>query len=187
MSDKTMNQTSDLPDAQGGHLERDPGAVLLNVKEEEEADGMNNHQTEIHWSLPADKDNADIVKVEITEDLCVRRQLEATEEETSDSISPDNADIVKVDVTEDLGHHPGAPNEETRYSISPDKDNADIMKVKITEDLFVRRQLEAPEMETSDSISPGRMDGEEPYICDHMKTEKDEVPINTTEALVILL
>ncbi|XP_053567374.1 uncharacterized protein LOC128657157 [Bombina bombina] len=71
-----------------------------------------------------------------------------------------------------------------------DEDNADIVKVEITEDLWVKHQLEAPDEETSDSISPGRMDvmpsdgsaveyRGEPYVCDHVKTEEDEVPINT--------
>ncbi|XP_053565167.1 uncharacterized protein LOC128655601 isoform X2 [Bombina bombina] len=63
-----------------------PVTGLLNVKEEDETDDMNSHQTEIHWSLPADEDNPDIVKVEITEDLCVRYQLGASNEETSDII-----------------------------------------------------------------------------------------------------
>ncbi|XP_053545437.1 gastrula zinc finger protein XlCGF57.1-like [Bombina bombina] len=161
MTDK--NQTSDLPDAHGGCIDvtaSDVSAVdhggelylcdnvkttaedevpiytatgrleenlctgLINVKEEDETDDMNS-QTEIHSSLPADEDNSDIVKVEITEDLCVRQQ-------------------------------PGAPDEEM----------------------------------TSGSISPGCMDvtpsdclavnhGGEPYVCDHLKTEEDEVPINT--------
>ncbi|XP_053567563.1 zinc finger protein 845 [Bombina bombina] len=71
-----------------GRLEENPGTGLLKVKEEDETDDMNSHQTEIHWSLPADEDNADIVKVEITEDLFVRHQLGALDEETSDSINP---------------------------------------------------------------------------------------------------
>ncbi|XP_053567652.1 gastrula zinc finger protein XlCGF67.1-like [Bombina bombina] len=87
MSDKTENQTSDLADAHGGRLEENPGTGLLNVKKEDETDDMNSHQTEMHWSLPADEEKADIVKVEITEDLCVRSQLEALDEETSDSIT----------------------------------------------------------------------------------------------------
>ncbi|XP_053568388.1 uncharacterized protein LOC128657974 [Bombina bombina] len=104
MSGKTENQISELPNAHRGRLEENPGTGLLNVKEEDETDDMNSHQTEIHWSLPADEDNADIVKVEITEDSCVRCQVEAPDEETSDSISPyeDNTDIVKVEITEDL-------------------------------------------------------------------------------------
>ncbi|XP_053568290.1 gastrula zinc finger protein XlCGF53.1-like [Bombina bombina] len=71
---------------------------------------------------------------------------------------------------------------------SADEDNADIVKVEITEDLCVRHQLESPDEETSDSISPGRMDVTplegsavehrgEPYLCDHIKTEEDEAPI----------
>ncbi|XP_053567248.1 zinc finger protein 300-like isoform X2 [Bombina bombina] len=71
-----------------GRLEENPGTGLLNVKEEDETDDMNSHQTEIHCSLPADEDNADIVKVEITEDLCVTHQLETPDEKTSDSINP---------------------------------------------------------------------------------------------------
>ncbi|XP_053567605.1 uncharacterized protein LOC128657328 isoform X2 [Bombina bombina] len=97
MSDKTENQTSDPPDAHRERLEENPGTGLLNLKEEDETDDMNSHQTEIHWSLPADEDNADIVKVEITEDLCVRHQLEAPDEETSDSISPGCTDVTPSD------------------------------------------------------------------------------------------
>ncbi|XP_053565224.1 gastrula zinc finger protein XlCGF57.1-like isoform X2 [Bombina bombina] len=89
MSEKTENQTSELLDAHRGRLEENPGTGLLNVKEEDETDDMNSHQTEIHWSLPADEDNTDIVKDEITEDLFVRHQLEAPDEKTSDSICPD--------------------------------------------------------------------------------------------------
>ncbi|XP_053568437.1 uncharacterized protein LOC128658019 [Bombina bombina] len=87
-----------------GRLEKNPGTGLLTVKEEDETDGMNSHQTEIHWSLPADEDKTDIVKVKITEDLCVAHQLEATDEESSDSISPDedNTDTDKGEITEDL-------------------------------------------------------------------------------------
>ncbi|XP_053565179.1 gastrula zinc finger protein XlCGF71.1-like [Bombina bombina] len=36
-----------------GRLEENPGTGLLNVKEEDETDDMNSHQTEIHYSLPA--------------------------------------------------------------------------------------------------------------------------------------
>ncbi|XP_053567494.1 uncharacterized protein LOC128657247 isoform X2 [Bombina bombina] len=126
MSDKTENQTLDLPDAHRGRLEENPGTGLVNVKEEDETDDMNSHQTEIHWSLPADEDYADIVKVEITDDL-----------------------------------------------------------------LFVRHQLGAPDVETSDHISPALMDmtpseglaveyNGEAYVFDYVKTEEDEVPINTS-------
>ncbi|XP_053567440.1 uncharacterized protein LOC128657208 isoform X3 [Bombina bombina] len=122
MSDK--NQTSDLPGAQGGRLEENPGTGLLNVKEEDETDDMNSHQTEIHCSLPADEDNAGIVKVEITEDLCVKHQLGAPDKETSDSISPGRMDVTPSDGS--VVEHRG-----------------------------------------------------EPYVCNYMKTEEDEVPINT--------
>ncbi|XP_053567744.1 gastrula zinc finger protein XlCGF8.2DB-like isoform X1 [Bombina bombina] len=72
-----------------------------------------------------------------------------------------------------------------------DEDNTDIVKVEITEDLCVRHQLGATDEETSDSISSGHMDvtpsddsasehGGEPYEYDQVKTEEDEVPINTT-------
>ncbi|XP_053568405.1 gastrula zinc finger protein XlCGF57.1-like [Bombina bombina] len=124
MSDKTGNQTSDLPDAHGGRLEENPGTGLLNAKEEDETDDMNSHQTEIHWSLPADEDNADMVKVEITEDLSVRHQLGAPVEENSDRISPGGMDVTLSEASA-IEH------------------------------------------------------GGEPYVCDHMKTEEDEVPINT--------
>ncbi|XP_053568321.1 uncharacterized protein LOC128657919 [Bombina bombina] len=123
MSEKTETQTSDHPDAHGGRLEENPGTGLLNVKEEDETDDMNSHQTEIHCSLPADEDNADIVKVEITEDLCVRHQLEAPDEETRDSISQ--------------GHMTVTPSDGSAVEY-----------------------------------------GAEPYVCDHVKTEEDEVPIN---------
>ncbi|XP_053568306.1 uncharacterized protein LOC128657904 [Bombina bombina] len=160
MSDKTENHTSELPDAHGGRLEENPGTGLLHVKEEDETDDMNSHQTEIHWSLPADEDNADIVKVEITEDLCVTRQLGDPDENTSDSISPDedNADIVKVEITEDLcvTRQLGDPDENTSDSISPDEDNTDIVKEEITEDLCVRYQMGTLDLKNSGSISPGK-------------------------------
>ncbi|XP_053567588.1 uncharacterized protein LOC128657316 isoform X2 [Bombina bombina] len=123
MSEKSENQTSALPDAYRGRLEENPGTGLLNVKEEDETDDMNSHQTEIHCSLPADEDKADIVKVEITEDLCVRHQLEAPDKEISDSPG-------RLDVTSSYG-----------------------------------------------SVAEHRG---EPYVCDHVKTEEDEVPINMT-------
>ncbi|XP_053567203.1 uncharacterized protein LOC128657005 isoform X3 [Bombina bombina] len=117
MSDKTKNQTSDLPNAHGGRLEENPGTGLINVKEEVETYDMNSHQTEIRWSLPAD---ADILKVVITEDLFAWRQVEAPDEETSDSISPDedNADIVKVEITEDLYTCDQVKTEENKVTVN---------------------------------------------------------------------
>ncbi|XP_053545413.1 oocyte zinc finger protein XlCOF6.1-like [Bombina bombina] len=58
---------------------------------------MNSHQPEIHWTLPDDEDNADIVKVEITEDLCMRHQLKAPNEESSDSTSSADDDNPRHD------------------------------------------------------------------------------------------
>ncbi|XP_053577507.1 uncharacterized protein LOC128666758 isoform X4 [Bombina bombina] len=124
MSDKTENQTSDLPDIHRGCLEENAGPELLDVKEEDETDDMNS-QTEIHSSLPADEDDADIVKVEITEDLCLRHQLGARDDENSDSISSGRMDVTPSD---------GSAVEH----------------------------------------------GGEPYVCDQVKTEEDEVPINTS-------
>ncbi|XP_053545033.1 gastrula zinc finger protein XlCGF8.2DB-like isoform X1 [Bombina bombina] len=121
MSDK--NQTSELPDAHGGRLEENSGTGQLNVKEEDETDDMNSHQPDIHRSLPADEDNTDIVKVEITEDLCVT--LGTPDEETSDNIS------------------------------------SRLMDVTPSDDSAVEH-------------------GEEPDMWDHVKTEEDQVPINTS-------
>ncbi|XP_053567190.1 zinc finger protein 391-like [Bombina bombina] len=103
-------------------LEKNLGTGLLNMKEEDETDDMNSHQTEIHWSLPTDEDNADIVKVEITEDLCVPHQLEATDEESSDSISPDddNADTEKGEIAEDLYTCDQVKTEEDEVPINTD-------------------------------------------------------------------
>ncbi|XP_053577412.1 gastrula zinc finger protein XlCGF7.1-like [Bombina bombina] len=79
MSDK--NQTSELPDADRGRLEENTGTGLLHVKEEDEKCDVNRHQTEKHWSLPADADIADIVKVEITEDLFTCDPVKTEEDE----------------------------------------------------------------------------------------------------------
>ncbi|XP_053567592.1 uncharacterized protein LOC128657318 isoform X2 [Bombina bombina] len=44
-----------------------------------------------------DADNADIGKAEIKEDLCMKRQLGPTDEETSDSISSGRTDVTSSD------------------------------------------------------------------------------------------
>ncbi|XP_053545436.1 zinc finger protein 484-like [Bombina bombina] len=123
MSDR--NQTSELPDAHGGCLEENPGTGLLNVKEEDKTYGMNCHCTEIHSSLPADEDNTDIVKVEITEDLCVRHQPGAPDVETSDGISTGD---VKTEVT---------------------------LNAEQTTELAIESQREAVKQEICDNISKG--------------------------------
>ncbi|XP_053577495.1 zinc finger protein ZFP2 [Bombina bombina] len=69
---------------------------------------------------PRHKINADIVKVEITDDLYVRQQLEATDEESSDHTSPDedNADIVKTEITDDLYLYDEVKTEEDEVPIN---------------------------------------------------------------------
>ncbi|XP_053568455.1 gastrula zinc finger protein XlCGF66.1 [Bombina bombina] len=79
---------------------------------------------EISDNIHTDEDNTDIVKVEITEGLCVTRHFGTADEETYDSISSgeDNVDIVKVQITKDLcvRRQLGAPGEETSDCISSD-------------------------------------------------------------------
>ncbi|XP_053567194.1 oocyte zinc finger protein XlCOF6.1-like isoform X2 [Bombina bombina] len=161
MSDKTENQTSDLPDVHRGRLEENPGTGLLNVKEEDETDDMNSHQTEIHCSLPADEDNADIVKVEITEDLCVRHQLEAPDEETGDSISQGHMDVTSSEGS--AVEHGGEPYVCNYVKIEEDEvpinTTSGDVKTEVTldaeqiNDLYVKSQQEAEKQEISDNIS----------------------------------
>ncbi|XP_053567452.1 uncharacterized protein LOC128657218 isoform X2 [Bombina bombina] len=110
--------------------------------------------------VSADEDNTDIIKVEITEDLCVTHQLGAPNQETNDRISSGN---IKPEVT---------------------------LNAEQTNDLYVESQLKAVKQGICDNISAGRMDvtpsdgstvehRREPYVCDQVKTEEDEVPINT--------
>ncbi|XP_053567649.1 gastrula zinc finger protein XlCGF48.2-like [Bombina bombina] len=144
-----------------------------------------------------DTDNVDIGTDEIPEDLCVRRQLGPTDEETSDSISSGLMDVTSSDGSAD--EYREEPNmcdqvkteeDEVPTNTATDADNADIVKVETTEDLCVRRQLGPTDEETSGSISSGLMDvtssdgsadeyREEPNMCDQVKTEEDEVPTNT--------
>ncbi|XP_053567600.1 zinc finger protein 484-like [Bombina bombina] len=166
-----------------GRLEENAGTGLLNVKEEDETDDMNSHQTEMHWSLPVDEDNADKVKVEITEDLCVT--LGTPDEETSYSFSSWRLEenpgtgllnVKEEDETDDMNSHQTA----IHCSLPADEDKADIVKVEITEYLCVRHQLEAPgRMDVSSSDDSAAEHRGEPYVCDYMKTEEDEIPINT--------
>ncbi|XP_053577398.1 uncharacterized protein LOC128666689 isoform X2 [Bombina bombina] len=156
MSDK--NQTLELPDAHGGCLEENPGTGLLNVKEEDETDDMNSHQTEIHWSLPAgcleENPGTGLLNVK-EEDETDDMNSHQTEIHWSLPADGDKSDIVKVEKPDHLSVRPllGAPDKQTNDSISPNADNADIVKVEITEDLFT---------------------------CDQVKTEEDDVPINTS-------
>ncbi|XP_053567709.1 uncharacterized protein LOC128657397 isoform X3 [Bombina bombina] len=149
MSDKTKNQTSDLPDA---HRDKDYSDV---VKDEIIEDlvltcQVGDQDEETSDSISSDEDNTDIVTFVITEDLCERQQLGAKDEETRDDIrrDEDKADIVKAEITEDLcvRQQLGA-TDETRDIIKREADNADVVKVEITED--------------------------------QVKIEEDEVPINT--------
>ncbi|XP_053567414.1 oocyte zinc finger protein XlCOF6.1-like [Bombina bombina] len=162
MSDK--NQTSDLPDAHRGRLEENPDTGLLNVKEEDETDDMNSHQTEIHCSLPADEDYADIVKVEITEDLCVRHLLEAPDEETSDSISPGRMDVTPSDgsVVEYRGEpyvcdHVKTEEDEVLINTATGENDAKIScNMEQTEDQWLRNMPEPSEQEICDNIGIGK-------------------------------
>ncbi|XP_053577501.1 oocyte zinc finger protein XlCOF7.1-like isoform X3 [Bombina bombina] len=81
---------------------------------------------EIGDNISTDEDIADIVKVEITEDLCVRGQLGASDEESSDSISLGD---VKTGVT---------------------------LNAKQTTDLSVESHRLAVKQEISENISTGR-------------------------------
>ncbi|XP_053567726.1 zinc finger protein 154-like [Bombina bombina] len=193
---KTENQTSDFPDAHRGHLEENPGTGLLYVKKEE--DETDDYRTEIHWSLPADNDNAKIVKVEITEDLCVRQQLGAPDEETSYSISQGRMDVTPSDGV--VVEHGGEPYVCNRMKTEEDEvpintATGDVktevpLNAEQTNDLYVENQREAVKQEIGDSIRTGRMDvtpsdgavvehGGEPYVCNQVKTEEDEFPKNT--------
>ncbi|XP_053567599.1 uncharacterized protein LOC128657322 isoform X2 [Bombina bombina] len=145
--------------------------------------------------LRVDTDNGytDIVKVEITEDLCVTRHLGTPNEETNDSISSgeDNANKVKVEISEDLCVRLGATDEKTSDCISPGDVKTEVtLDAEQTNDLYVKSHLEAVKQEIGDNISEWRMDvmpsdgpgvehRGEPYVCDRVKTEEDEVPINT--------
>ncbi|XP_053567679.1 zinc finger protein 547-like [Bombina bombina] len=176
-----------------GPLEENPGTGLLDVKEENETDDMNSHQTEIHWSLPAD--NAAIVKVEITDDLGVMSQIGILDEETSDSIN-----LGRMDVTPSDGsafEHRGEPyvcdqvkTEEDEVPINTDTGDVKTevtLNAEQTSDLYVTRQLKAVKQEIGDNISTDADNAdivkveitEDLYARDQVKTEEDEVPINT--------
>ncbi|XP_053568267.1 gastrula zinc finger protein XlCGF26.1-like [Bombina bombina] len=108
-----------------------------------------------------DKDNSDIVKIEITEDLCVMRQLGALDEETSDSISPGRKDTTPSDGS--AVEHRGEPyvcdrakSEEDEVSINTstgDVKTEVTLNAEQTNNLYVESQLEAVKQEISDNIS----------------------------------
>ncbi|XP_053567451.1 zinc finger protein 3-like isoform X1 [Bombina bombina] len=87
--------------------------------------------------------------------------------------SDDNLDTVDAELAQNI------QPVETPSDVSADEDNTDIIKVEITEDLCVTHQLGAPNQETNDRISSGRMDvtpsdgstvehRREPYVCDQV-------------------
>ncbi|XP_053567488.1 gastrula zinc finger protein XlCGF26.1-like isoform X2 [Bombina bombina] len=139
-------------------------------------------------------DNANIGKIKKTDDLCMKRQLEPTDEETSDSISSGRIDVTSSDSSEvehgkelNVCHHVKT-EDEVPINAATGADNANIRKIKITDYLCMKRQLGSTDEETSDSISSGHTDvtssdssevehGKELNVCHHVKTE-DEVPIN---------
>ncbi|XP_053568419.1 uncharacterized protein LOC128658004 [Bombina bombina] len=183
-----------------GSQEENPGTGLLNVKEEDETDDMNSHQTEIHWSLPADEDNADIVKVKITEDLFVRHQLESQYEETSDRISPGHMDTTPSGGTS--VEHGGEPyvcdqvkTEEDEVPIN--KATGDVktevtLNAEQTNDLYVNSQQEAVKQEISDNISTGDVKTEvtvnaeqtnDLYVKSQLEAVKEKTSDNIRTAL----
>ncbi|XP_053567528.1 uncharacterized protein LOC128657273 [Bombina bombina] len=146
--------------------------------------------------VSADEGYTDIVKVEITEGLCVTRQLGTPNEETNDSISSGdvkNEATLNTEQTNDLyvKRQLEAVKKENSVNIRTCDVKTEVtLNAEQTNDLYVKSHLETVKQEISDNISTGRMDvmpsygsavehGGEPYVCDQVKTEEDEVPINT--------
>ncbi|XP_053567584.1 uncharacterized protein LOC128657314 isoform X2 [Bombina bombina] len=160
------------------------------------AELVQNIQPEEAPSDVSDEGYTDIVKVEITEDLCVTRQLGTPNEETNDSISSGDVKTevtLNTEQTNDLyvKRQLKAVKQENSGNIRTGDVKTEVtLNAEHTNDLYVKSQMEDVTQEISDNISTWRMDvtpsdgsavelrGEQ-YVCDQVKTEEDEVPINT--------
>ncbi|XP_053565163.1 uncharacterized protein LOC128655599 [Bombina bombina] len=114
-----------------------------------------------------DEDNTDIEKVYIKEGLCVSRQMRATDEETSDSISSDedNTDIEKVYIKEGLcvSRQMRATDEETSDSISSGR--TDVTPTDGSADEY----------------------GGEPYVCDQVMSQTAVILVMVSVLMLILV